>query len=157
MWGCLLHAFHGEPGPQPRHVPLLGIRNQTSDLLVCWPTLNPLSHSSQGLLFSLHSYVFFDIMRDEMGSTLGSNCAAYWKKMSSRKKYCAILESQAALTALFREQHFHLEEWMTNYGYSDLSMCQTFSWKWTKSACHYKENNLQYFLPKIKSELSGEN
>ena len=44
----------GGPGPQPRHVPLTG--NQTGDLSVCRPMLNPLSHTSQGCscYFKLH-------------------------------------------------------------------------------------------------------
>ena len=42
----------GGPGLQPRHVPRPGIKpvtgNQTSDLSVCRPAFNPLSHTSQG-------------------------------------------------------------------------------------------------------------
>ena len=49
MCGCLLHApYWGPPGLQPRHVPLAGHR--TSDPSVHRPALNPLSHTSQGLI-----------------------------------------------------------------------------------------------------------
>ena len=36
------------------------------------------------------------------------------------------------------------------YGYSGLDIWQTFSWNWRKWACHFKENNWQYLLAKIK-------
>lgn len=49
---------------------------------------------------------------------------------------------------------FSLEK-ITNYGYLDLGIQQTFSWKWTMWACHFKENN--YLLTMIKSKLSREN
>ena len=45
----------------------------------------------------------------------------------------------------------------TNYGYSDLGTWQTFSQKWTEWACHFKENNWQCLLLKIKFELSSDN
>ena len=49
MRGCLSHAPHWGPGPQPRHVSQLGI-----ELVTLWlsrPMLNPLSYTSQGLNF----------------------------------------------------------------------------------------------------------
>ena len=45
MCGCLLCAPYWGPGPQPRHVPSLGIEPAT---LCHRPVLNPLSHTSQG-------------------------------------------------------------------------------------------------------------
>ena len=47
---CLSHAPNWGPGPQPRHVPWLGIKR---DLWVRRPALNPLSHISQGGLHCL--------------------------------------------------------------------------------------------------------
>ena len=45
---CLSHTPNGEPGLQPRHVPLTETR--TSDLLVCGTMPNLLSHTSRGTL-----------------------------------------------------------------------------------------------------------
>ena len=44
--GCLSHAPHWGPRMQPRHVPQT--ENQTSDLLIHRPALDPLSRTSQG-------------------------------------------------------------------------------------------------------------
>ena len=43
---CFSHAPNWGSGPQPRHVPYLGIKH--SDGLVCRPVLVPLSHTSLG-------------------------------------------------------------------------------------------------------------
>lgn len=52
--------------------------------------------------------------------------------------------------------HFCLKEQLIeNSGCSDLDISQTFSPKWTKWACHFKENDSYYLLPLIKFELSS--
>ena len=57
MCGCLSSAPQWEPGLQPRQVPQTG--NQSNHPLVPRPTLNPLSHTSQGrfLFFKFHLYI----------------------------------------------------------------------------------------------------
>lgn len=40
----------------------------------------------------------------------------------------------------------------TKYSYSDLGIWQIHSWKWTKWACYFKENNWQYLSPMVKLE-----
>lgn len=40
----------------------------------------------------------------------------------------------------------------TKYGYSDLSIWQIDSWKWTKWACYFKEDKRQCLLPMKKLE-----
>lgn len=37
-----------------------------------------------------------------------------------------------------KEHHFYLDDWQTSY--SELGIWQTFSWKWTKQACHVEGN-----------------
>ena len=54
VWLPLMRPLLG-PGPQPRHVPWLGIQLAT---LVPRPALNPLSHSSQGNFFFLDHDIF---------------------------------------------------------------------------------------------------
>ena len=49
--GCLSLGPHWEPGPQPRHVPWLGIEPTTT--LFRRPALNPVSYTSQGYLYFL--------------------------------------------------------------------------------------------------------
>ena len=65
MCGCLLCAPFWGPGPQHQVCALT--RNQTSGPLACRPVLNPLSHTSQGLLVSLKglkkSCHHFEILR----------------------------------------------------------------------------------------------
>lgn len=48
-------------------------------------------------------------------------------------------------------------DWQTNWDDSDLGIWQTFFEKGTERACHFKENNWKYLLPKIKLELSSKN
>lgn len=60
------------------------------------------------------------------------------------------------LWAFIIEYNFCLKEWQTTYSHSVFGNWQTFSLKWIKWACHFKEN-WQYLLPMIKSELSREN
>ena len=42
---------------------------------------------------------------------------------------------------------FLLNGWPINYGYSDLDICQTVSWKWTKKTYQFKENNWHFGYP----------
>lgn len=43
----------------------------------------------------------------------------------------------------FQAPPIYLKEQLTEYyGNSDVDVRQIFSWKWTKWACHFKENNL---------------
>ena len=51
----------------------------------------------------------------------------------------------------------HHFTWLTNYGYTDLSICQTFSWKWIKWEDLDKENNCQSLMSITKFELSSKN
>ena len=61
MCGCLSCTLFWEPGPQPRHVPLLGIQPATSGgPWVHRPTLNPLCYNSQGFLLLL--LLFFNVL-----------------------------------------------------------------------------------------------
>lgn len=48
------------------------------------------------------------------------------------------------------------EQLLEKLVYSDLIIWQIFPPKWTKRACHFKENNSLYLLPIIKFELSSE-
>lgn len=58
----------------------------------------------------------------------------------------------------FQELPFYLKEQLTkNYGSSDLDVWQICFWKWTKWACHFKENNWQNLLPVIKFKPSNIN
>ena len=50
MCGCLSCGPHWEQGPQPRHVPRLGIEQA---MLCLHPTLHPLSHTSQVYFYLL--------------------------------------------------------------------------------------------------------
>ena len=61
MCGCLLCAPYWGPGPATQTCALTG--NRTSNLLVCRPALNPLSHASQGLvhLFGIFSLLLLSI------------------------------------------------------------------------------------------------
>ena len=56
MCGCLSLGPHWEPGPQPRHVPWLGIEPTTT--LFRRPALNPVSYTSQGYLYFLFPVPF---------------------------------------------------------------------------------------------------
>lgn len=47
-------------------------------------------------------------------------------------------------------------DWQTNDSYSDLSIWQTFSWKWKKVSLALKKNNCHDLLLIIKFELSTE-
>lgn len=58
-------------------------------------------------------------------------------------------------SCFFMDYHFYLKEQLTNCGYSDLGIWQSFFQKWTKWVCFFKENNWQYFLTMIKFELSS--
>ena len=49
--GCHLCAPHWGPGPQSRHAPQTG--NRTGNPLIHSPTLNPLSHTSQGRTYNI--------------------------------------------------------------------------------------------------------
>ena len=53
MCGCLSCTPYWRPGPQPQHVPSLGIKPATFILRLA---LNPLSHTSQGQLILLNTY-----------------------------------------------------------------------------------------------------
>ena len=72
---------------------------------------------------------------------------------SPGKALVRLVETWAKLTASFMQCHFYLKEWLTNYGYSGQSIWQTFSQKWIKWVCPFKENNWRYLLPRIKFEL----
>ena len=54
----------------------------------------------------------------------------------------------------FMEKIFTWKNWQPSY--LVLGNWQIFSQKWTKQACHLKENNWRYLLPMIKPELLHE-
>ena len=50
-----------------------------------------------------------------------------------------------------------MEQQLPNYSYSNLCIWQTFSWRWTKRACHFKKNNRQCLQPVMTFKLSNKN
>ena len=83
-----------------------------------------------------------------------SNCTAYWNTLS-QENY--LRNFWVISWTVFIKYHFYLEEqtadklWLFRLEYlPDIFL----KMKW---ACHFNENNLQYLLPMIKFELSGEN
>lgn len=54
---------------------------------------------------------------------------------------CNCLNCKLNLLFFFMEHHFYLRKCLINYDYSDLGIWYVFSWKWTKWACVFKENN----------------
>ena len=60
MCGCLECTPYWKPVPQPRHMPQTG--NRAGNRLVSRPTLNPLSHTSQGLSHQILYYSAFQFI-----------------------------------------------------------------------------------------------
>jgi len=71
------------------------------------------------------------------------------------KKRVQLFELRVQLTALPRNTVFYLKGKLTNYGYLDLGIWPTSSWKWT---CSFKEDKWQYLqVSEKKNTIQGEN
>lgn len=58
---------------------------------------------------------------------------------------------------LFTEHHFHFKEYLKNYAIHTWAFIwQTFSEKWMREACNFKETNWKHLMPMIKFELLSE-
>ena len=98
----------------------------------------------------------FAILCDKTQKALPTRTEKHWPLGGKALGWFS--ELWAGLAILFlMEHHFYWEnDWETNYGciwlsYSDWVSGQTFSWKWTKWACHFKEVAL--LLPVIKLDF----
>ena len=82
----------------------------------------------------------------------------FWKPkynwFSRGKALLQLFELISWIAAFFMEYNFYLKERLTNYYHLDLSIWQTIAWKWTRQACHLRENNQQYLLPMTKFTIS---
>ena len=89
MCGCLLWALYWEPGPQPRHVPWLGI-----ELVTLWLTAHAQSTElHQTRLFS-YSFNYPDLT--------GVFKPFYWKWLLIRHVYyCFIFEQWSSVVVVF--------------------------------------------------------
>ena len=66
LCGCLSHAPYWGPGPQPRHVPSLGIKLATFWFIA----LNPLSYTSQGCFYDFNKIVKFILLERKWNEEL---------------------------------------------------------------------------------------
>lgn len=84
-------------------------------------------------------------------------CVTKWKfpltfaACGRMKSICAVVWLVSWKETFFLEHHFYLKR-MTNCGYLDLDIWQSLSQKWTKWACHFKENSWQYFVANDKMQ-----
>lgn len=115
---------------------------------------NVLDEAIKIILSNFNQRTHCNLLYDEMGRTLSLHTKEQW--LFSGKAHVRWFVLWAEVAAFFMEFYFYLK-WLTNYGYSELGIWQIFSPKWTRWACHFKENNWHYLYSMIKFKLSREN
>lgn len=98
----------------------------------------------------------FNVLCSKEKAYITHCCCSVKYDAVGRKSFCAI-GSQAELATFFMFYHLYWKEGLTDKPLLlRLRYWQTFSWKWTKWAYCFKENNWPYFAIK-KFEISSEN
>lgn len=77
--------------------------------------------------------------------------------MCWEKALVGLFELRAELCSFFPWNIIFYLKKISKWMLIDLSVWQTFSWRWMTWACQFKENNWQYLLPMIKYEFLSAN
>lgn len=83
-----------------------------------------------------HVFLMFCVMKLEICSKHFHGI--YSRVVVLRKSSCTIVELRAELIVFFMKYHFYFKKLTKLW---DLGIWKTFSWRWIKWACHFKENS----------------